>query len=103
MSSAKIYRVLKAAGGESTKDLTNYYRVEHAKHLLTGTKNSVQYIADESGFNSAASFFRIFREMTGVTPQEYRRQPVRRIEATGIQGYGRYSVPESQNLLRGYL
>ncbi|MDR2655196.1 MAG: AraC family transcriptional regulator [Oscillospiraceae bacterium] len=103
MSRAKVYRVLRAAAGSSTKDMTNYYRVECAKHLLKSSQNPIRYIASESGFDSDSSFYRVFRELTGASPQEYRRSPAKKTELTGIQGYAKYSLPESLSLLRGYL
>jgi AraC-like DNA-binding protein/quercetin dioxygenase-like cupin family protein len=103
MSRAKVYRVLRAASESSSRDMTNYYRVERAKHLLKSSHLSISYIATESGFDSVSSFYRVFREMTGASPQEYRTSPTRKTESAGIQGYARYSVPESLSLLRKYI
>jgi AraC-like DNA-binding protein len=102
MSRSKVYRVLRSASSSSTKDMTNYYRVEYAKHLLKSTEQPVQYIVAESGFASDASFYRVFREVAGTSPQEYRKTPEKRTESAGIQGYAQYSVPESIELLREY-
>jgi len=102
MSRAKVYRILREADGTSTKDMTNYYRVEHAKHLLKNGDKSVSFIAAESGFESDSSFFRVFKEFAGVSPKEYRIAPMRKTEQTGIQGYTKYSVSDSIALLKKY-
>jgi AraC-like DNA-binding protein len=102
MSKAKIYRVLKA-GGTSAKDMLNFYRVERAKHLLKNSLSSSAHIACESGFESVASFYRVFREIAGMAPQEHRANPAQKIEPVGIQGYAKHSVPESLKLLRKHV
>jgi AraC-like DNA-binding protein/quercetin dioxygenase-like cupin family protein len=102
MSRAKVYRVLKAAGSASTKDMTNYYRVEHSKHLLRSTDQNISFIAQESGFESESSFYRVFHEFSGMPPLEYRKIPAKKPELTGIQGYAQYSVSESLSLLKQF-
>lgn len=56
-------------------DLINDYRVKHAKSLLekTDEKTSLlEEIALLSGFNGTSSFYRIFKEKTGLPPGKYR-------------------------------
>ncbi len=54
-------------------DLIGSYRVREAKELLMDApEGSILDIAFSSGFNSKASFNRIFKRMTGMTPSEYR-------------------------------
>lgn len=51
----------------------NSYRVNQAKALLARKpRESVLSIAFASGFNSKASFNRVFKRTTGTTPSEYR-------------------------------
>ncbi len=51
----------------------NEYRVRHAKMLL-GTSNEIMdTIAEQSGFGSRQSFYRIFSKIAGSTPEEYRK------------------------------
>ncbi|MBQ4579407.1 MAG: helix-turn-helix transcriptional regulator [Clostridia bacterium] len=47
-------------------------RVDMAMDLLTGTKMPVTQVALQCGFNSIATFNRVFREMRGCTPTQYR-------------------------------
>ena len=64
----------------NTKNFNHYInqmRVEHAKHILCAPDKqgwSVLVVGIESGFSSAAPFTRAFKEFTGVTPGQYRKQ-----------------------------
>lgn len=51
-------------------------RVEEAQQLLKTTRLTVQEIAFHCGFNSAANFCYTFRRLCGLSPHEYRRQPL---------------------------
>lgn len=59
--------------GKTIPQILNEYRVEDAKVLLRQTEAPVQVIASESGFASLATFNRVFRELAGQTPRDYRR------------------------------
>lgn len=52
------------------------YRVEHAKKLLNRNNQSISCVAASSGFGAVNTFNRVFKEMTGVTPSEYRSMQV---------------------------
>jgi AraC-like DNA-binding protein len=56
-------------------DLINDYRVRHAKALLEKADEEIplEEIASMSGFNGTSSFYRIFKEKTGLTPGKYRQ------------------------------
>lgn len=58
-------------------DFVNEYRVNEFKRLVSAqdvdSKATVIELAFDSGFNSKASFNRIFKEATGMTPSEYRK------------------------------
>jgi AraC-like DNA-binding protein/mannose-6-phosphate isomerase-like protein (cupin superfamily) len=100
MSRAKVFRVLKAAGADSIKNLTNYYRVEYAKNLLGGTALTISYIATESGFESDSSFYRVFKDATGLPPNQYRAKPEKQPSPIGVQGYAAFPISEAIALLR---
>ena len=51
-------------------------RVEQAQQLLKTTRLTVQEIAFQCGFNSAANFCYTFRKMSGISPHEYRNRPL---------------------------
>lgn len=51
----------------------NKFRVEEAKTLIKNNKNySFNTIAEMSGFNSESSFYRIFKDETGLTPKKFK-------------------------------
>ncbi|NCB92865.1 MAG: AraC family transcriptional regulator [Clostridia bacterium] len=52
----------------------NTLRIDHAQILLVTTDKNILTIAVESGYNNQQTFNRIFREMKGCTPKEFRRQ-----------------------------
>jgi AraC-like DNA-binding protein len=55
-------------------EFVNHYRVEEVKKLLkSDTKYTNLGIAFDCGFNSKSSFHRIFKEVTGLTPSEYKK------------------------------
>jgi transcriptional regulator GlxA family with amidase domain len=47
-------------------------RIEAAKKLLTATNESVDDIADQVGYQGARSLEKVFKQLTGCTPTEYR-------------------------------
>jgi AraC-like DNA-binding protein len=46
--------------------------VEEAKTLLVETQADISTISEESGFNSIATFNRVFKDIAGLSPTEYR-------------------------------
>lgn len=67
-----LSRVVNISFGCSFPKLLNDLRVEDAKNLLKNPNIAIQVVASEAGFNSVASFNRVFREITGETPSGYR-------------------------------
>lgn len=60
---------------KSFYDYINQFRISYAMALLKSddSKQGILAIAFESGFNNKNSFYRLFKERTGLTPSEYRR------------------------------
>lgn len=67
-----ISRVINVHFGKSLPQLLNEYRVEDAKRLLKETNANISVIAKEVGFNSMASFNRVFRDITKLSPSQFR-------------------------------
>ncbi|MCH9019587.1 MAG: helix-turn-helix transcriptional regulator [Proteobacteria bacterium] len=67
-----LSRVINSAFTKSFRKLLNDHRVEEAKLLLRDSDMQVTQIAFDAGFNSLASFNRVFKEMTGQTPTAFR-------------------------------
>ena len=53
-------------------DYLNRYRVLRARQLLLHTNENIGSIAHQVGFNDQAYFSRVFRKITGTTPQTFR-------------------------------
>lgn len=72
-SEAVISRIINIHFNKSFPQLINEHRVEDAKQLLRETDATVKTVASEVGFNSLPSFNRVFKEMSGHSPSEYRK------------------------------
>ncbi len=56
------------------KSFINLFRFEKACALLTDKDNSATYVADACGFGSIRNFNRVFKNLSGYTPREYKNQ-----------------------------
>ena len=79
LSRSHLFRVFKAAKGMSIEEYLIEVRTRAAKTLLTETQFSCASIASLVGYSHYATFFRIFKQRTGLTPQEYRAQSNRTV------------------------
>lgn len=67
--------VLHTVTGIHFRKLLAFYRIDHAKHGLTHNPTmSISEVAFSSGFSALNTFNRVFKEHTGMTPQQYRKQ-----------------------------
>jgi transcriptional regulator GlxA family with amidase domain len=74
LSARTFARRFRAATGYGPMDYVQALRIEEAKQLLERGKQSVDDIGAEIGYQDAASFRRLFRRLTGLTPAAYRRR-----------------------------
>lgn len=51
-------------------------RIENGKHLLATTNISIKQIASQSGFNDSNYFATVFKNETGVSPLQYRKNTI---------------------------
>lgn len=72
-----LSHTLHALTGMNFRRLLCHYRISHAKELLLKEKTSIAEIAMKSGFSALNTFNREFREMTGMTPMQYRNEKKR--------------------------
>jgi AraC-like DNA-binding protein len=71
-----LYQAISKNASENFRNIINRYRVDEAKRLIEKMVNdkslhNIEAIHTEAGFNSPSSFYRIFRNFTGLTPKEY--------------------------------
>lgn len=62
----------KKTGVNYTTYLRNY-RINKAKKLLIGSNLRLYEIAEKAGYSDPKYFSRVFREVTGQLPDEYRK------------------------------
>lgn len=68
----KIGEILKEHVGMTFKAFLNHTRIESAKLYLKNSSYSISEIAYKTGFNSPSSFNRVFKEIVGQAPGEYK-------------------------------
>lgn len=69
-----LSRLFLKTTGFNFKEYLLTIRIKNAKHMLKNTSKSVRQIAYESGFNDSNYFSKIFKDTTGVSPLQYRKQ-----------------------------
>ncbi|NPD47758.1 tetratricopeptide repeat protein [Lentimicrobium sp. S6] len=70
-----ISKAIKENTNNNFNSFINQLRVEEAKELLTDESSdnyTLDAIAEMSGFNSVSSFYRIFKDHTGITPKRFK-------------------------------
>jgi len=71
---ADISEAINSGLGKNFNDYVNHYRVQEVKKMLLEGKQqqlSLLGIALECGFNSKATFNRVFKKMTGQSPSQF--------------------------------
>ncbi|MCM1314525.1 MAG: AraC family transcriptional regulator [Alistipes senegalensis] len=58
--------------GMNLSDFIKLKKIQEAQELLYETNKSLVTISDYLGFSSQSHFTRVFKEITGITPKEYR-------------------------------
>jgi AraC-like DNA-binding protein len=70
-----LSRIINRYFGKNFNELINGYRIEEAKlRLKNEPGRQITVIGFEVGFNSIASFNRVFKEVVGVSPTEWREK-----------------------------
>jgi YesN/AraC family two-component response regulator len=71
ISYAHLSRIFKKETLSSFSEYLNRFRVSKAKMLLAEKKLAIKQIVDEAGFTSYNYFFKVFKDIEGITPLEY--------------------------------
>lgn len=72
-----LSRVINKCFKQNFFEYTNHYRINHFKNLCSHPKfksYTLLALAYESGFNSKSAFNRIFKDYTGLTPGQFKKQ-----------------------------
>jgi AraC-type DNA-binding domain-containing proteins len=105
LSVPQLSRFFRDKMGVSCIEYLHQVRVGKAKELLNDFKHTVLHVSEECGFSSVASFYRVFKSETGLTPTEYREgiESIRRAENSFVQGYKVVNPLSGYNILTKYL
>lgn len=76
VSTWHLSKLLKKETGDNFINILNRIRVENARKLLKDPKYKIYEVAGEVGFTDVPYFTKIFKRITGLTPQEYRNNNV---------------------------
>ncbi len=73
-NTTQVSATINAAFGKNFNEFINGYRVEHFKKEIAKPENkhiTLLGIAFDCGFNSKATFNRVFKKTEGISPKEY--------------------------------
>ncbi|MCF8244846.1 MAG: AraC family transcriptional regulator [Saprospiraceae bacterium] len=73
MTTPAFCRFFKKLNHKVFTDFLNEYRVARACNLLSGESKSISSACFDSGFNNLSHFNKQFKQVTGQTPSDYRR------------------------------
>lgn len=74
-----LYEAISKNGDENFRGLINRFRINEAKEIIgqmTETSESLDFanLSEKVGFNSYATFYRAFKNLTGLTPNEFTKE-----------------------------
>lgn len=73
MSAAYLCRIYKQYTGNTINETLFNKRMDTARQLLIESSASINEIAEKVGFNGSSYFYRAFKKVNGVTPNEFRK------------------------------
>lgn len=68
-----LSRLFRRVTGQSIVDYINGCRIEAAQRLLETTDLSISAVAEQTGFSTSAHFRRVFHDLMGEGPLQYRK------------------------------
>lgn len=71
MSYTHMSRLFKKETGKRFTEYLNQLRINKAKALIDENKFKMKEIVSQSGFNNYNYFFKVFKEVEGISPSEY--------------------------------
>jgi len=78
LSVSRLAHLFKEQMGITLIDYLTNVRITHAKRLLLTTEHSCTTICFEVGYNNQSYFTRTFKEISGMTPRQFRQCNVRK-------------------------
>ncbi len=74
VSKNRLYHCFRQYYDNTVSGYVTQKRMEKAIELLEKTKDPVEVIAEQVGFNDSSYFYRVFKKATGKTPITYRKE-----------------------------
>lgn len=71
-----LSRVFANSVGLRLDKYINELRINYANHLLISSHKQITEIAFECGFDTLRTFNRVYKNITSITPREYRKQQI---------------------------
>jgi AraC-like DNA-binding protein len=87
----QISRIFSTKIGCNLCTYVNRLRIASSLNLLKDPTLNISDIAEQCGFNSERTFFRVFREQCGITPKQYRQ----RLDMSTGNGFINSSMPRT--------
>ncbi|MCE5341249.1 MAG: PocR ligand-binding domain-containing protein [Planctomycetaceae bacterium] len=72
LSVSRLSHIFKEQTGLTIVDYITKSRIEYAKELLISTNKNCTEICFDTGYNNQSYFTRTFKEVTGMTPRQFR-------------------------------
>ncbi|HZG74956.1 MAG TPA: helix-turn-helix domain-containing protein, partial [Paenibacillus sp.] len=76
LTSTYVSLIFKQETGQTVNEYLTHVRMEHAKRLLTQTRNKLYDISEAVGYTDGSYFTKQFKKQTGLTPKEFRERPI---------------------------
>ena len=74
LTPSNLSHYFKNCTGQGVLEYVQALRKKEAAALLASTDEPVQIVGERIGMPNVSSFIRFFKQQTGVTPGQYRRQ-----------------------------
>ncbi|MDD2458756.1 MAG: AraC family transcriptional regulator, partial [Eubacteriales bacterium] len=74
VSHTYLSRAFKEEIGKGFNEYLTHYRIEHACQLISSGGMRLKDVATACGFSQYTYFFKVFKQTTGLTPNEYWNQ-----------------------------
>lgn len=74
LSVSRFAHLFREQMGITIVDYLTNIRINHAKRMLLTTENNCTRICYEVGYNNQSYFTRVFKQITGLTPRQFRNQ-----------------------------
>ena len=89
-----VQRIISEYFGMGFAELLTQYRLGKAKTLLCHSNDSLERVAQKSGFNDARTLRRKFKEQLDLTPSDYRSQMKQRQSVQSQRAWRGIKIPD---------